>query len=659
MGDTASRQETGKRHTALAFLRPGKHTLLILMAAAGLLLSWTQMGRVLGDGSASARSDQPLPIAFDGHFATAGTCQVCHGSDTTGVAMVAADGTDVNPIDGWLGSMMAHSARDPFWRAKVAHEMASNPAHAAELQDLCTSCHAPMGHTAAFAAGALHYGLADLENDDLGLDGVSCGACHQQSAAGLGDRHTGKLAFDSTGKVFGPYGSPLGASMSGFFGGLLEPAFGSHVLKAEFCATCHSLVTETVTPDGVPTGGQFVEQATWHEWENSAYPAEAISCQGCHMPRIPDPVILSSMDDTLPPRSPFGLHELAGANSFMLKLMRDNIDTLDIPATYEALEAGRQAAERMLRLKTLSLFWDAPARDGDSLNLGLILENRAGHKFPSGYPARRAFVELLLVTDAGDTLFHNGAPRGLSDPLGVDSPYEAHHALVRRMEDVPVYQMVPANTLGAVTTVLEQAAYPLKDNRLPPKGFLSSHPDYDTTAIVGRAVDDPDFNRTDGTEGSGGDRILYRIGLDGYRGASRAVVRVWYQAVPRRWTRELFAVDHPNVDLFEDLYHDQDGQPSLVAADTLAVPAMPNGLANLAEPGLWQLGPIPAENGRVHTTEGPRVQRAWWYAADGRMLEVLDRPDRVFALPGEAPLYLLRLEDAQGRQATYRILQAR
>ena len=38
--------------------------------------------------------------------------------------------------------MMANSARDPFWRAKVSHEILVNPAHSVGLQDKCTSCHA-------------------------------------------------------------------------------------------------------------------------------------------------------------------------------------------------------------------------------------------------------------------------------------------------------------------------------------------------------------------------------------------------------------------------------------------------------------------------------------------------------------------------------------
>ena len=33
--------------------------------------------------------------------------------------------------------------------------------------------------------------------------------------------------------------------------------------------------------------------------------------------------------------------------------------------------------------------------------------------------------------------------------------------------------------------MLERAKFPIKDNRLPPLGFTTSHPTYDTTLIAG------------------------------------------------------------------------------------------------------------------------------------------------------------------------------
>src|SRR6188768_926609 len=118
------------------------------------------------------------PIGPGEYFLTSAHCEGCHGFDSAGIANIDGLGISVNLFDHWESTMMANSARDPFWRAKVSHEILVNPAHAAQLQDKCTSCHAPMGKYNATFHGAAHYGLADLATDSLGQDGVSCAGCH-------------------------------------------------------------------------------------------------------------------------------------------------------------------------------------------------------------------------------------------------------------------------------------------------------------------------------------------------------------------------------------------------------------------------------------------------------------------------------------------------
>ncbi|MBK7965636.1 MAG: hypothetical protein IPK10_10365 [Bacteroidetes bacterium] len=95
-----------------------------------------------------------------------------------GLANVDANGMDVNLYDDWETSMMALAAVDPFWKAKVSHEILVNPTHSLDLQTLCTKCHAPLGHYTAFYKGQPHYTLADLSIDSLGQSGVSCHGCH-------------------------------------------------------------------------------------------------------------------------------------------------------------------------------------------------------------------------------------------------------------------------------------------------------------------------------------------------------------------------------------------------------------------------------------------------------------------------------------------------
>jgi hypothetical protein len=129
--------------------------------------------------------------------------------------------------------------------------------------------------------------------------------------------------------------------------------------------------------------------------------------------------------------------------------------------------------------------------------------------------------------------------------------------------------MVMGDVNGNVTTVLERADVHLKDNRLPPLGFTTSHSVYDTVRIVGAAETDPDFNLQGGIEGSGKDIIRYKVALNGYSGEFNAFVRVHYQAVPPSWLNEMRTFDHEEINVFLNMYDESENVPVVVAADSL------------------------------------------------------------------------------------------
>ena len=274
-----------------------------------------------------ARQQETLLLPIDSNilFPTAKTCGGCHGKDPVGNAMVTGDGTDVNIYDDWRSTMMANAARDPFWRAKVSHEIQVNPAHSIALQDKCTSCHAPAGHyQAKLHDHKPYYLLSDIYADTLGLDGVTCQACHAQAPALLGDLHSGALNYDTNHirVAYGPYEFVFAPPMHDFVG--ITPEYSDHIFDGGQCAGCHTLITNTVDNAGNFTGNTFVEQATYHEWLNSRYDDahDNVTCQSCHMPRIAEAVVISANYQFLTNKFPYALHELAGANVTMLKLMK-------------------------------------------------------------------------------------------------------------------------------------------------------------------------------------------------------------------------------------------------------------------------------------------------------------------------------------------------
>lgn len=599
----------------------------------------------------------PMMLNIDSsqYFPTQNTCGGCHGRDMEGFAMVDGDGNDVNMLDDWQTSMMANSAKDPFWRAKVSHEVLINPMHSEALQDKCTSCHAPMGNYTSKFQGHDHYLMSDLLIDTIGLDGVSCGACHQISTENLGNQFSGEITYDTNRVQYGPYENPFAPPMASFVG--FTPIESEHILDAGICASCHTLITESVNLQGELTGTTFVEQATYHEWLNSQYNTDDVSCQGCHMPQLLDSVIISDNYLFLEKRFPYGLHDLVGANTFMIQLMKDNKQALDIDAADANFDETLFKTFEMLQMKTLDISLALETVDVDSAYFKVALTNKAGHKFPSGYPSRRAFIEFTVITELGDTLFKSGVLDENYEVEGQDPEYEPHYQVINNSSQVQIYELVDGDVNGNFTSVLERAFAPLKDNRLPPLGFTTDHIVYDTTQIVGNAFDDTDFNKNEnGDQGTGGDIIYYHIPLNGYTGLIDIKAKVWYQSLPPKWMAEMFAESTPEIETFRTMYDEAD--QSAVLVNTAQLDDVFIESIAIKELTAKQIGlsPNPTFDGVLQLESTLDVQTIRIYNLQGQLMKTINNPGSSFELPEAKGLYFIEMKMVSGeRQALYSV----
>lgn len=599
-----------------------------------------------------------LPLSDNGYFKASGNCDGCHGFDPEFEANVNEQGHDISPVTMWRGSMMANSAKDPLWKAKVSHEVAVNPSHQEALEDKCTSCHAPMGKYSHDFFGIGSYGMDDLATDSLGMDGVSCLACHKQSDEDLGLLNSGELNFSPNPVAYGPFGKPFEPPMQDLVGVL--PVYSEHITDAGVCAGCHTLLTNSVDLDGNFTGQTFVEQATYHEWLNSAYDDGqplAETCQGCHMPEDDAEVLLSSNYSEIFPRSPFRRHELVGGNTFMLKLMKNNAATIGLAATDEVMDSTIARSNRILQNETLELDVEFGTFANDTGYFTVRLENKAGHKFPSGYPSRRAFVEFLVLQANGDTLFESGLMQPDYTIAGQNTDYEPHYNVINSEDQAQIYEMVMGDVNSDVTTILERAYLQLKDNRLAPIGFTTSHEVYDTTQIVGNAFTDPDFN-FDGFEGSGTDEIAYHVPLNGYNGSIKVIARMQYQSVPPRYLTEMFAYSTPEIDVFEAMYNAADKSPVLIAADSIMSINVITGVdeQNDIDLGLY---PNPTTDGvvRLVGNDVSRISSVEVFDLRGKLVSQLSQVSITsIQLPERTGIYLLKLEGEFGVK-TLRVLR--
>ncbi len=292
------------------------------------------------------------------------------------------------------------------------------------------------------------------------------------------------------------------------------------------------------------------------------------------MPEINGPVKISHVPPWLDGRTPYGKHHFAGANVFMLKMLRNNIQTLSLTADIQHFDSSIQRTYDNLQLRTLNLSLTEVNRTDDSLYIDVKIENMAGHKLPSAYPSRRVFVELIGVADSGDTLFHSGKMDHNFNIIDEDPDYEPHHNIIDMQEKVQIYEMVMANVNGDVTTVLERAYEHLKDNRIPPLGFQIAHQSYDTIQIIGHAIMDDDFNAIDGEEGNGADVIHYQMGVDQSIEDISITTNVYYQTVSLKWLQQMFEYSSSDIDLFKSLYETSDRAPVLLAQSVITSQAV-------------------------------------------------------------------------------------
>lgn len=507
----------------------------------------------------------------------------------------------------------------------------------------------------------------DAKFGALARDGVSCATCHHieiDEKTPIGHTFTGDFKVGKAEQIHGPFDGPQQMPMDHSLGA--KPVEYPLVRSSKTCGSCHSVVLPVFDGDkpwvrpGTRKPEVIIEQATYPEWVFSDFrdggPTPR-SCQDCHMqsafPGLSAPLSskiasiqeASNMPQTenrapqseidLNPRSPFGRHTLVGLNVFFNQFAQQFPDILGIriqdpmlggkgvaplQTTYDSMIQQADAA-------TATATFTAVYKTPDRLIADVLVENLAGHKFPSGVGFRRAFLTFEVLDAQGDALWVSGRtdPTGVligSDGAPIDGEFmwksecarktaaeqrfQPHYQTISRQDQVQIYQELVRDPRGRLTTSFLSLADVVKDNRLLPRGWtptvelarreglgspklsaeaLTHHVLPDLPDGKGGEVKDPWYEpKFKGGKGGGGDALTYSIPLSDLKGEPAGVrVTLYYQAIPPFYLQDRFCTtpDRPDTSrlFFVAGHTNLDGTRAegwklqVVSSGTVAVPA--------------------------------------------------------------------------------------
>ncbi|NNK95877.1 MAG: hypothetical protein HKP41_16125 [Desulfobacterales bacterium] len=514
-----------------------------------------------------------LPISAKSEllFLTSNNCSFCHSSDYD--ALVDSKGNDLSIFHDWESTMMANAFRDPLFRAKLESERLRNQNIAEIIEDKCTTCHTPMARTQALLDGSVLYSLAAAETSDLAHDGVSCTLCHQIQDNKLGnlENFTGRYAIDGRREIYGPYKGVFPTPMLNHVNYL--PVYGKQIKESALCATCHTLFTPYLDDAG-NVAGEFPEQTPYLEWLNSIYASEthAQSCQDCHMPRIDEPIKITRR----PPwfqerRSPFWRHHFTGGNTLMLTMMKANTESIGTTAAAVQFQKTIQRTEKRLANEAAEISVAVAERSQQRIRLKVAVENNTGHKFPSGFPSRRAWVRIQVKDNKADILFDSGHWNKNGEITAAAIGFKPHYDTITSSDQVQIYEAIMGDVNDHVTYTLLRAAKYLKDNRLVPKGYLASGPMSQYTAIAGKVTIDENFNKEAGQEGTGIDIITYDIPLAHAQFPLIIKSQLLYQTASPRFIDDLIGDTTPATSQFAKMYAKMEKKPVIIDSSTFRI----------------------------------------------------------------------------------------
>jgi hypothetical protein len=261
-------------------------------------------------------------------------------------------------------------------------------------------------------------------------------------------------------------------------------------------------------------------------------------------------------------------HSFRGGNFLILRMLNRHRRELGVDALPQELALAADQTVAHLREAAASVAVSEVRIQSDHLMVKVEVHNRTGHKFPTAYPSRRAWLHLRVTDGEGRVVFESGAFRNDGSIAGNDNDadgtrFETRYAEITRPDQVQVYEAIMADHAGSPTTGLLRADHWVKENRLLPSGFDEARAD-ERALVHGSATGDPDF-------APGGDRVRYVVAVEPDAGPFTVDAELWYQPIAYRWAANLATYDTFETQRFVRYYREMATASAILVASGAAV----------------------------------------------------------------------------------------
>jgi hypothetical protein len=189
------------------------------------------------------------------------------------------------------------------------------------------------------------------------------------------------------------------------------------------------------------------------------------------------------------------------------------------------------------------------------------VQNKTGHRFPSGVAFRRAFLELLVMDAQGNIVWASGRTNsvgvivdGAGRPLKTEflpdkNAYQPHYQVITRQDQVQIYEELTQNATYDFTTSFIHRVHDIKDNRLLPAGWRDADFFKNEGEVMfqfmastdSHVTDDPDY-KDQGPGFPGMDHVQYQINLPAPLNPTGLTVQatMYYQSIPPYYLQQRF-----------------------------------------------------------------------------------------------------------------------